>query len=227
MAVTCANGHSNLDGMAFCEECGVELTSLTDRAAAAISDSNDSGPSERLATSAGIGAAVTDTESSVAAQLAPQSTEAQYVPASPETAGQTLVAGDPPLESPDSSSVPSGPKDTTGAALPGRAYLAVVTGAFAGRQFPITAPTCTIGRWDMDSGSFPEIDLSEVDVDAKISRKHVRISTENDQYFIEDLGSLNGTSLNRAPRLLPGDRQPLHSNDELIVGRLFLKFVVG
>ena len=26
MSVTCANGHTNLDGMAFCEECGVELT---------------------------------------------------------------------------------------------------------------------------------------------------------------------------------------------------------
>ena len=31
MSVTCANGHTNLDGMAFCEECGVELTTLTDR----------------------------------------------------------------------------------------------------------------------------------------------------------------------------------------------------
>ena len=72
----------------------------------------------------------------------------------------------------------------------------------------------------------PEIDLTDVDTDAKVSRKHVQISKEGDQYVVEDLGSLNGTSLNRAPRLLPGDRQVLRPNDELIVGRLFLKFVI-
>ena len=29
MSVTCSNGHENLDGMTFCEDCGVELTSIT------------------------------------------------------------------------------------------------------------------------------------------------------------------------------------------------------
>ena len=70
------------------------------------------------------------------------------------------------------------------------------------------------------------IDLTDVDTDAKVSRKHVQISKEGDQYVVEAFGSLNGTSLNRAPRLLPGDRQVLRPNDELIVGRLLLKFVI-
>ncbi len=44
MAVTCANGHSNLDGMAFCEECGIELTALTDRPAVVATDFGGSAP---------------------------------------------------------------------------------------------------------------------------------------------------------------------------------------
>jgi pSer/pThr/pTyr-binding forkhead associated (FHA) protein len=45
-----------------------------------------------------------------------------------------------------------------------------------------------------------------------------------EHYFIEDLGSTNGTFINRGRRLLPGDRQPLRDGDEIIVGKTFLRF---
>lgn len=219
MSVTCANGHTNLDGMAFCEECGVELTALTDRPA--VADSADAS-SPSVATEPSIPNVTAPATTSDAAIATPTDAVATPTPESP--GAPTLVPGDLPTAAAESTGEAAAPPAAPAA---GQAYLEVVSGQFAGRRFPVTEPTCTIGRWDMDSGAFPEIDLTDVDVDAKVSRKHVRISKENDQFIVEDLGSLNGTSLNRAPRLLPGDRQVLRPNDELIVGRLFLKFVVA
>jgi len=43
-------------------------------------------------------------------------------------------------------------------------------------------------------------------------------------YSIEDLGSTNGTYVNRGRRLLPGNAQPLNDGDEVIVGKTFLRF---
>ena len=83
-----------------------------------------------------------------------------------------------------------------------------------------------IGRWDADGGIFPDVDLDSDDPEAKVSRRHARITRRSGQYYIEDLGSTNGTFVNRGRRLLPGDRQPLRDGDEVIVGKTFLKFHV-
>jgi pSer/pThr/pTyr-binding forkhead associated (FHA) protein len=42
--------------------------------------------------------------------------------------------------------------------------------------------------------------------------------------MLEDLGSTNGTFLNRGRRLLPGSPQVLNEGDEIIVGKTFLRF---
>ena len=83
-----------------------------------------------------------------------------------------------------------------------------------------------IGRWDADSGIFPDVDLDADDPEAKVSRRHARITRRGPQHFIEDLGSTNGTFINRGRRLLPGDRQPLNDGDEIIIGKTFLRFKV-
>ncbi len=83
-----------------------------------------------------------------------------------------------------------------------------------------------IGRWDADGGVFPDVDLDADDPEAKVSRRHARISLRDGQYFLEDLGSTNGTFVNRGKRLLPGYRQPLNDGDEIIVGKTFLRFHV-
>jgi pSer/pThr/pTyr-binding forkhead associated (FHA) protein len=64
-----------------------------------------------------------------------------------------------------------------------------------------------IGRWDADGGIFPDVDLDTDDPEAKVSRRHARITLSNGQYFLEDLGSTNGTFINRGKRLSPGQRQ--------------------
>lgn len=96
-----------------------------------------------------------------------------------------------------------------------------------GKEFPLAAEESLIGRWDADGGIFPDVDLDQDDPEAKVSRRHARIHCLNSQYLIEDLGSTNGTFVNRGPRLLPGTRQPLKNGDEIIVGKTFLKFVLN
>ena len=104
------------------------------------------------------------------------------------------------------------------------ARLVIERGRSAGKQFPLSDDESQIGRWDADGGIFPDVDLDADDPEAKVSRRRARIMRRDEQYFIEDLGSTNGTFINRGRRLLPGDRQPLRDGDEIIVGKTFLRF---
>jgi FHA domain len=106
------------------------------------------------------------------------------------------------------------------------ARLTIERGGRIGKEFPILGIETNIGRWDADSGIFPDVDLDEDDTEAKVSRRHARIVNHNSQFFIEDLGSTNGTFVNRGRRLLPGKRHMLQSGDEVIVGKTFLKFQI-
>jgi pSer/pThr/pTyr-binding forkhead associated (FHA) protein len=102
--------------------------------------------------------------------------------------------------------------------------LVIERGRSAGKQFMLSQAESQIGRWDADGGVFPDVDLDADDPEAKVSRRHARITLRNGEYFVEDLGSTNGTFLNRGKRLQPGQPQPLRENDEIIVGKTFLRF---
>jgi hypothetical protein len=104
--------------------------------------------------------------------------------------------------------------------------LVIERGSSAGKQFPLSDQDANIGRWDADGGVFPDVDLDTDDPEAKVSRRHARISLRDGQYLIEDLGSTNGTFVNRGHRLASGERHPLKDGDEIIVGKTFLRFRV-
>lgn len=72
-----------------------------------------------------------------------------------------------------------------------------------------------IGRSNVD-GIQIQID------DRHVSRKHACISFEGGQFFIEDLGSQNGTFLNNAPI----KKAPLGSHDKITIGRLTYLFLL-
>ncbi|MBA2501691.1 MAG: FHA domain-containing protein [Pyrinomonadaceae bacterium] len=101
--------------------------------------------------------------------------------------------------------------------------LVIQRGHASGKEFFLNENETLIGRWDADGGIFPDVDLDTDDPEAKVSRRHARILRRGDEYFIEDLGSTNGTFVNRGRRLLPGDLQPLRDADEIIVGKTFLR----
>lgn len=108
------------------------------------------------------------------------------------------------------------------------ATLIVERGDSVGKQFSLVARESNIGRWDADNGVFPDVDLDKHDPEAKISRRHARIVRRaSGEYAIEDLGSTNGTFVNRGRRLIPGQENPLADGDEIIIGKTFLRFRVG
>ncbi|MEK6281127.1 MAG: FHA domain-containing protein [Acidobacteriota bacterium] len=115
-------------------------------------------------------------------------------------------------------SSPSGSTDKA------HARLVIERGKSVGKQFMLSAAESQIGRWDADGGIFPDVDLDTDDPEAKVSRRHARISLREGKYFLEDLGSTNGTFVNRGKRLPAGERHPLKDGDEIIVGKTFLRF---
>ncbi len=107
------------------------------------------------------------------------------------------------------------------------ANLVIERGDAVGSEFSLSTDETLIGRWDADNGIFPDIDLDRYDPEAKISRRHARILHNDGQYAIEDLGSTNGTFINRGRRLIPGNSQMLKDDDEIIVGKTFLRFIIS
>lgn len=107
------------------------------------------------------------------------------------------------------------------------ARLVIERGEAIGTEFTLSAEESYIGRWDADNGVFPDVDLDAFDPEAKVSRRHARIFLQNGKYTIEDLGSTNGTFVNRGRRLIPGNKQPLNDSDEVIVGKTFLRFYIN
>lgn len=101
--------------------------------------------------------------------------------------------------------------------------LVIVRGEGEGRVFKLEQGSNLIGRWDPDSGAFPEIDLEKEDVEAKISRKHAVVECKGSNVSVEDVGSRNGTFINRGPRLETGVKHDLKIGDEIIVGKTFLR----
>jgi hypothetical protein len=112
----------------------------------------------------------------------------------------------------------------TGSEDKAHAKLVIERGKSVGKQFMLSGTESNIGRWDADGGIFPDVDLDSADPEAKVSRRHARISLREGKYFLEDLGSTNGTFINRGKRLSPGTRQLLNDGDEIIVGKTFLRF---
>ena len=64
----------------------------------------------------------------------------------------------------------------------------------------------------------PEIDVSTFPNSYIVSRNHATISLEGDHYFIEDVGSSNGTYLN-GMRLTPANRHLLNPGDKIELGK--------
>ncbi len=79
---------------------------------------------------------------------------------------------------------------------------------YQGRRIPIVS-RITIGR---DAANAVVVD------DILASRRHAVIQKVQDQYFIEDLASTNGTFVNGKP-VPPGKYLRLHPQDIILIGR--------
>src|SRR5713226_8397138 len=86
------------------------------------------------------------------------------------------------------------------------ANLVILKGPNFGRQFPLEAASLILGRQ-------PDADIC-LESQA-VSRHHARILCENDEIFVEDLNSSNGTYVN-GKRIR--ERVPLSKDDMLQIG---------
>ena len=100
-------------------------------------------------------------------------------------------------------------------AIPPGGIMIVTRGPNAGSSFTLDNEVTTAGR-------HPDSDIFLDDI--TVSRRHVEIVRGADGFAVRDVGSLNGTYLNRE-RI--DDTAPLTNGDELQVGKFKLVFVAG
>jgi pSer/pThr/pTyr-binding forkhead associated (FHA) protein len=92
--------------------------------------------------------------------------------------------------------------------------LVVKRGPQAGSRFSLDNRVTTAGR-------HPESDIFLDDI--TVSRRHAEIERRGDGYRVRDVGSLNGTYLNRE-RI---EQAELANGDELQIGKFKLVFFLG
>lgn len=219
MMITCERCQTeNMESAQYCDECGVPLLAAASGAARAEARTPILHMLNKPVSPAGDPA-----ESDAVAPDAPTKHDGD---AAPGIVSEALSA----VGTSSAAAARATPAAATAAAArtatTAHAALVINRGRSAGKEFPVHEDEAYVGRWDADSGIFPDVDLDSDDPEAKVSRRHARITRRGEQYFIEDLGSTNGTFINRGRRLLPGDRQPLNDGDEIIIGKTFLRFHV-
>jgi hypothetical protein len=204
-------GYENMDGLDYCDGCGAKLAAAAGSSAAAA-------PAAAPATE-------TTPPEPTAESIDGKATPSLAADAKPD--GETPTTEVPKSDAPTGEIKPEAAPSTDAAAgAPFKAKLSVVRGGRKGQEFPLEDGNNLVGRWDPETGSFPEVDLDADDPEAKISRKHALIRIDAGKITIEDIGSLNGTYVNRQPRLSPGSPAEIKSGDEVIIGKTFLKLVV-
>ncbi|HEY3688013.1 MAG TPA: FHA domain-containing protein [Streptosporangiaceae bacterium] len=97
---------------------------------------------------------------------------------------------------------------------PGAALLVVKRGPNAGSRFLLDSDMTTAGR-------HPESDIFLDDV--TVSRRHVEFYRNGSAFSVRDVGSLNGTYVNRE-RI---EEAPLSGGDEVQIGKFRLVFLTG
>ena len=97
---------------------------------------------------------------------------------------------------------------------PGTALLAVRRGPNAGSQFLLDSDLTLVGR-------HPDSDIFLDDV--TVSRRHAEFYRQGGRFTVRDVGSLNGTYVNRE-RI---EEAQLNEGDEVQVGKFRLVFLLG
>ena len=104
--------------------------------------------------------------------------------------------------------------------------LTISRGEFQGEFFTISKTPSLVGRSDKAARLHPEIDLTKADSAAKVSRRHANLYILETGVEVEDLGSLNGSSIlhNGTLSQIPsGERAIAKVGDEIIFGEVVLK----
>lgn len=125
------------------------------------------------------------------------------------------------LSSDDAPSQPAHPIDTETTQPVETAKLILAT---TGNEYPINKDVVLLGRESVADSIFPEVDLTSVDPEGYISRRHAQIQKQDNDYTIMDLNSMNGTFVNNKI-LLKDEIYTLANDDEIRVGKTVLRLM--
>src|SRR5919202_467952 len=127
------------------------------------------------------------------------------------TSTLNLGSLDETMDGPDADVAPT---RMSGSLPPGMALLAVRRGPNAGARFLLDKDVTTVGR-------HPESDIFLDDV--TVSRRHAEFHRTGEGFTVRDVGSLNGSYLNRE-RI---EESALTGGDEVQIGKFRLVFFAG
>lgn len=119
------------------------------------------------------------------------------------TAGQNRLALPPPTRKQRRSALPADRRSPS--------YLVVTEGNLRGTRIPLTSSPVLIGRAD---------DSTLVLTDDYVSTRHARISQQDNLWYVDDLGSTNGTYLGQMRLTGP---MPLEQGVPVRIGKTALE----
>ena len=94
--------------------------------------------------------------------------------------------------------------------VPSGGVIQVIEGFFEGLEVPVDRDWVVIGR-----GRGADVVIAE----PTMSRAHAAIGYDGERFFVQDLGSTNGTRVNGARE----QKTPLKSGDDIQLGKLRLR----
>lgn len=206
-------GSDNLEGAAYCEDCGAKLVVTPPVASAAP----PAPPVQEVAPVAPpvVSAPVGGTVQCPSCGADNPASEAYCV-----DCGANLGGSAPPPAAPVVAPVVVPPVAAPVVAACARLDLANGT-----KQFPLDKEITTMGRRSPVEQIEPDIDLTDDDPESYVSRRHAQIKREDDQYTFEDAGSSNGSFLNNT-KCNAGVVHPLKNGDRLRLGKTEFVFVM-
>lgn len=233
-------GSDNVEGSIFCEDCGSKLSAPAPVIAAApVAAPAPFAPAPAVEAPAPFTAAASATpvvENPVPAASVATPVDAP-VAATPaisekicpacgahneagskfcEDCGSTLGEASSAAAAPVVSNEPTTVKAAPAAAAP---RLIMPNGV----EIPITAEHTLLGRQSPADNIYPEIDLTELDPESYVSRRHGKITRQGSKYLYEDVSSSNGSFIN-GNRLQSGIQTELHDCDTIRLGRTEMTF---
>ncbi len=191
----------------------------------------------KVSPSARVAAAISSIRAAVGPTIGPlvfppkpgKTSESRPAPAS--TSEQSRPFKSPPAPRPVRSPVPAAPVSRNGSATV-VVSPPVVAGAWLvapsdGQQFAVIGSRIVIGRIE---GPADNIDINLAALKRgmdRVSRRHAEIIKQGTDYFIRDLGSLNGTYIGGRGRLGRDQLYKLRDRDEVVLGGAKLEFRRG
>jgi len=106
------------------------------------------------------------------------------------------------------------------------AVLRIVEPVRAAWEMPVAHSPMLLGRASEAESYRPDFDMTFYDDGGYVSRRHARITRGRGGYFVTDLGSSNGTTVNGRP-LSARHAHALRNGDRIKVGLVVIQFCLG